>query len=102
MLFKFQGRRGTATQWTTQNPVLADGEPGIETGTGKFKIGDGTTPWKNLSYYLNQDAMQIYVNEAVANAAPIGPEDINHIVDMVVQELELPDLTLIWDNVTAG
>jgi hypothetical protein len=98
MLFKFQGRRGTPEQWAAQNPILADGEPGIESGTGKFKIGDGATAWSNLSYYLNQDAMQIYINEAIANADPIGPEDVNHIVDMVVQELDLPDLTLLWEN----
>lgn len=44
-------RRGTAAQWTAQNPVLAEGEVGLETDTRKFKAGDGTTAWTGLQYY---------------------------------------------------
>ena len=43
-------RRGTASEWTTNNPTLAAGEMGIETDTRKFKFGDGTTPWNTLAY----------------------------------------------------
>ena len=43
-------RRGTASEWTTANPILAAGEMGIETDTRKFKFGDGTTPWNTLAY----------------------------------------------------
>ena len=46
-----QQRRGTAAQWTAANSVLAAGEIGFETDTGKFKIGDGTNTWANLSYF---------------------------------------------------
>jgi hypothetical protein len=45
-----QFKRGTAAQAATANPVLAAGEPGFETDTGKFKIGDGTTAWNSLAY----------------------------------------------------
>ena len=45
-----QLRRGTASQWTLANPVLAAGEMGVELDTDKFKFGDGTTPWNGLSY----------------------------------------------------
>lgn len=45
-----QYRRGTASQWTTANPTLAAGEPGFETDTGKYKIGDGTKNWATLGY----------------------------------------------------
>lgn len=54
-----QQRRGTASQWTTANPVLAAGEIGFETDTGKFKIGDGTNTWSLLKYFLNLDALDI-------------------------------------------
>jgi hypothetical protein len=47
---QFQFRRGTAAQWTSANPTLAAGEPGYETDTGKFKVGDGSTAWNSLSY----------------------------------------------------
>jgi hypothetical protein len=45
-----QLRRGTAAQWVSSNPTLAAGEPGFETDTGKFKIGDGSTNWNTLTY----------------------------------------------------
>ena len=45
-----QFRRGTASQWTSANTVLHAGELGFETNTGKFKLGDGTTAWVDLSY----------------------------------------------------
>lgn len=47
---QIQLRRGTAAAWATANPVLAAGEPGLETDTGVFKLGDGTTTWNNLSF----------------------------------------------------
>lgn len=43
-------RRDLAANWTNVNPVLAVGEPGYERDTGKFKIGDGSTPWNSLPY----------------------------------------------------
>lgn len=47
---RIQMRRGTASRWTTVNPVLLSGELGVETDTNKFKIGDGSTAWSNLAY----------------------------------------------------
>lgn len=43
-------RNDTAANWTTENPVLSKGELGIEIDTNKFKIGDGTKTWSQLSY----------------------------------------------------
>ena len=45
-----QHKRGTASQWTTLNPLLANGELGLETDTHKFKFGDGVTYWNALDY----------------------------------------------------
>ena len=50
MPIQIQYRRGTAAQWTSSNPLLAAGEPGYETDTGKFKVGDGSTYWNSLGY----------------------------------------------------
>ena len=47
---KIKFRRDTAAAWTQANPVLAQGEPGFEHNTGKFKIGDGVTAWTSLAY----------------------------------------------------
>ena len=45
-----QFKRNTAEGWATLNPVLAEGEPGYETDTGKIKIGDGVNDWYTLDY----------------------------------------------------
>jgi len=50
MATKIQLRRDTSSSWTSANPILSQGEPGIETNTGKMKVGDGTTAWTSLSY----------------------------------------------------
>lgn len=47
---KIQIRRGTAAEWTSANPILLSGEQGLETDTGKVKIGNGSTPWNSLNY----------------------------------------------------
>lgn len=46
-----QIRRDLAANWTSVNPVLADGEEGYETDTGKLKFGDGVTAWNSLAYF---------------------------------------------------
>ena len=51
MAIQIQLRRGTASQWTTANTLLAQGEIGLETDTNKFKFGDGVTTWNSLAYY---------------------------------------------------
>ena len=47
---QIQFKRGTAASMASLNLTLAAGEPGLETDTGKFKIGDGTTAWNALPY----------------------------------------------------
>lgn len=50
MAVQIQFRRGTAAAWTAANPILADGEMGVESDTDLFKIGDGLTAWTALDY----------------------------------------------------
>jgi hypothetical protein len=68
---RIQLRRGTAAaganQWVDQ--VLAAGEVGFESDSGKFKIGDGTTAWNSLGY------------------ASILPSELDELVDDRVSSL---------------
>ncbi|AHB80939.1 structural protein [Synechococcus phage S-MbCM100] len=50
MANRIQLRRGGAQEWANANPTLAQGELGIELDTGRFKIGDGVSPWNTLRY----------------------------------------------------
>ncbi len=59
-----QQRRGTANQWTTANPILAAGEIGFESGTNKFKIGDGVNTWSALTYYASAAEIAALVDGA--------------------------------------
>lgn len=45
-------RRDPAASWTSENPVLSAGEVGLETDTGKIKIGNGSSAWTALSYFV--------------------------------------------------
>ncbi|MFN3474094.1 MAG: hypothetical protein ACK4ZW_08620 [Blastomonas sp.] len=49
-LARFRIRRDTAANWTSVNPVLQLGEPGLETDTRRVKYGDGSTAWASLAY----------------------------------------------------
>jgi hypothetical protein len=49
---QIQQRRGTAASWTSTNPTLAAGEIGFESDTNRFKIGNGSTAWASLSYWV--------------------------------------------------
>ena len=51
MAVQIQLRNDTASNWTSANPTLAAGEVGLETDTGKLKIGTGTTAWTSLGYF---------------------------------------------------
>lgn len=82
MANKIQWRRDTAANWTSVNPILSDGMPGYEKGTGKLKIGDGVTAWNALPYSfegvtdhgalsgLNDDDHLQYLNETRHDALP--------------------------------
>ena len=48
-----QIRRDTASNWTSANTVLAQGELGAETDTSKIKIGNGSTVWNSLGYLID-------------------------------------------------
>lgn len=48
MSTKIQKRRDTAANWASVNPILAQGEEGLELDTGKEKVGYGA--WNSLPY----------------------------------------------------
>ena len=55
-------KRASTETWESLNPVLKYGEPGYEKDNGKLKIGDGITPWNNLSYLIDVNTKIIVDN----------------------------------------
>lgn len=58
-------RRDTAVNWTIADPILANGEIGLETDTERFKIGNGISPWSERSYYANADFITAEVQDII-------------------------------------
>jgi len=57
-------RNDTAANWTSNNPILLQGEIGIERTTNKFKVGDGVTAWNSLAYVSNLEGIVSIVEDA--------------------------------------
>lgn len=51
---KIKHRRDTSANWSSQNPILSEGEIGVDTTINRMKVGDGTTTWNNLPYVDTQ------------------------------------------------
>ena len=47
---RVQFRRDTKARWSEVNPVLMEGEIGLEIDTNNIKIGDGVHAWNELEY----------------------------------------------------
>lgn len=78
---KIRPRRGTASEWIKANPVLLEGEIGIEvpstgigTGLVRMKFGDGVTPWNSLPYGATEsDLVTTYGNSIHVDKAKNAP-----------------------------
>ena len=66
MATRMQQRRGTATQWSTANPILNAGEIGWESDNNKFKIGDGINHWADLNYFVDGAELSNIIDGAPA------------------------------------
>jgi hypothetical protein len=85
-----QLRRGSKSQWVTANPILDSGELGLETDSGRLKIGDGSKAWifldyigtsenltkiKNNTGYAIQKGQAVYIsgNDSYLNTPSVSP-----------------------------
>lgn len=59
-------RDGLASEWTSANPTLAQSEFAVESDTGKFKVGDGTSNWDSLPYFIDENLVEALIDAAVA------------------------------------
>lgn len=92
--YKIRPRGGTASQWSTANPVLAEREIGFEypagglgTGLARMKMGNGATAWNDLPYADISIAGLIGDSET-------SPASASHAVgDLIVYESQLYTVT---------
>lgn len=72
-----QLRGGTLAAWASANPVLLAREMGVETDTGRFKIGDGVANWNLLPYASGppgQTASSVFPSEGADPWEPVWGE----------------------------
>ena len=96
MAVQIQMRRDTASNWTSSNPTLAAGEWGLETDTGKFKIGDGSTAWNVPLAYSSLPSNVL----SLAGGAMTGAITTNSTFDGV--DVAVRDAILTSTTTTAG
>jgi len=72
MAVRIQFRRGLSGDWSTANPILADGELGFETDTKVIKFGDGTTPWNTLPAAAAGDITAVIAGAGLTGGATSG------------------------------
>lgn len=84
MAVQIQLRNDTAANWLSENPVLAQGEVGVELDTDRIKIGNGIDAWSDRPY---ADRSALASLEAHENSETPHPayDDI-------------PSLTLLFEN----
>jgi hypothetical protein len=59
MASQIQIRRDSSANWNSINPILAQGEFGLDLDTNKLKCGDGITAWNSLEYFLGAKKVQL-------------------------------------------
>ena len=108
-----QQRRGTASQWTTANPILNAGEIGWESDTNRFRIGDGVNHWADLQRFYNGDDITASIDALVGVspgtldtlgelAAAIGndPDFLDNYAEITYVDGEITTLTdIVADKV---
>jgi len=70
--FRFQ--RGSRNRWIELDPILGEGEPGVEMNTGLFKIGDGHTSWNDLEYFLTEPYITGIVEIMIAESGGLSSD----------------------------
>ena len=46
-------RNDSSASWAAANPTLKSGEVGLETNTGRYKVGDNATAYNSLQYFTS-------------------------------------------------
>lgn len=93
-----QIRRDTAANWTSANPILAQGELGVETDTDKIKIGDGSTAWTSLGYIIDTGGYAVYADTTANFTGTLQNGGSNVLVDTDIgSTVQAYDATLLND-----
>ena len=94
MADRIQLRRDTAANWTAYNPILLEGEPGIEIDTDQWKLGDGVHTWSQLAYRGGECVQQKGQSTTVAMSQKAVTDELNTLDSKVAALAAGLDVTL--------
>jgi hypothetical protein len=80
MATKIQLRRDLSSNWASTNPILAQGEPGVELDTNNMKIGDGVKAWNDLAYTVQDSGLTpvfVSMDDYYSQAPRISEDGVN-------------------------
>ena len=112
-----QIRHDTASNWLIRNPVLAQGEYGLETDTFLIKVGDGVLDWEHLPYLNKLDSSYFkhtsedgtitfsdsFMNTIEALEAAAGSAITNLIItEPPVNDTDVPNKKYVDDAIAAA
>lgn len=88
---RFQFRRDTSARWTEINPILLEGEIGVETDTKLRKMGDGTNTWNNLDYLAAENIVQELGDSETATVS-------QKVTTSILRDLDESTNVVWWDK----
>jgi hypothetical protein len=105
-----QCRRGTESEWAASNPILAAGEFGYTSDTGKTKIGNGASQWSALPYATTDlatlatqaalDSLQSQLTDVIGDA-PAALDTIHELADALADNADVLSLYATQANLDA-
>lgn len=73
LLTRIKNRYDTTARWRSLNPVLLEGEFGVDE-YGRVKVGDGSTSWNSLPYVMDSFHLEpLYSSDFDDGIIPISP-----------------------------
>ena len=97
MAKRIQLRRDLNANWENRDPILAQGEIGIDISTKNFKIGDGQSSWNNLDYAIVSGKLGRINADTYIETGEADNEDTIYFVNDGDTTVELsPDLAKVY------
>ncbi len=93
MARQIQLRQGLASDWTTVNPVLAEAEIGVETDTGRFKLGNLVDDWATRPYADIQGPIQNIARKSLGDGSD-GDVVISSGITVLQRDMYYNNLTI--------
>ena len=92
---RVKNRYDSASNWKNANPVLMEGEFGVDE-YGRVKAGDGTTAWNSLPYVMDSFRLEpLYSTDYQDGVVPVSPLSEQVIYIKAEEDLVL-DFEKVW------